>query len=36
VWHALKEHIRSKVPKSQEELQQCVAEFVKTLTTKIL
>jgi len=32
VWHALKEHIRSKVPSNQDELERCVFEFLEKLT----
>jgi hypothetical protein len=35
VWHALKEHIRKKVPSNQEELEKCVSEFMETLTPEI-
>ena len=32
VWHELKEHIRGSVPKTLEELEQCVINFMNSLT----
>ena len=32
VWHELKEHIRETVPKTLEELEQCVINFMNSLT----
>ena len=35
VWHELKEHIRKIVPKSIEELENCVKEFMDSLTPAV-